>query len=72
MKLNDNIIKDKLINNMVEYYIVNNSEYNILDFIKKIIERHKVELETDSFQFCIKHIKDEKIIYKIIKIAQKQ
>lgn len=72
VKLNDNIIKDKLINNMVEYYIVNNSEYNILDFIKKIIERHKVELETDSFQFCIKHIKDEKIIYKIIKIAQKQ
>jgi len=70
--VNDLVTKNKLVSNSLKYYWDSNMNDKIPDFIYKLKNEYKYNIEDSTLMSCFKHINDEKTIYKIIKIAQSQ
>lgn len=71
-ELNDLVIKNKLVSKSLKYYMDNNMNYKIPDFIYKLKNEYEYNIQDSTLLACIKHVDDEKIVYKSIKIAQNQ
>lgn len=71
-ELNDSVLKNKLVSNILKFYIENNYSCKIPDFIKNIKSKYEYNIQDSTLLACIKHVDDEKIVYKSIKIAQNQ
>jgi len=69
--LNDNIVKNKLVLQILNYCIKNNLYNEIFKFIVYLKDRYNYFIQDSTLMSCISHINDEKTVYNIIKIAQK-
>jgi len=70
--INDLVTKNKLVSNSLKYYWDSNMNDKIPDFICKLKNEYKYNIEDSTFMSCIKHISDNEILYKVIEIAQNQ